>query len=573
MRDLLDRLAIPGFDSNAFIDRVRDNASALPNIGIAFSGGGWRALMNGAGALKAFDSRTEDSTNAGGLGGLLQSATYIAGLSGGSWLVGSIYVNNFTTVAALQADEDGSVWEFGQSVLEGPESSGIQLLSTADYYTDIVDEVESKSDAGFNTSLTDLWGRGLSYQLINATGGGPSYTWSSIALTDNFRDADVPFPLVVALARAPGEQLISLNASVYEFNPFELGTWDPTTFGFVPLEHIGTNMTNGSVTDGAECAVGFDNAGFVMGTSSSLFNQVLLNLDAVSEDIPESILNLVEGLLSGVSEDDNDIADYQPNPFFGYNPDSNPNVDADGLTLVDGGEDLQNIPLHPLIQPNRAVDVIFAVDSSADTSNWPNGTALVATYERQFGDIANGTAFPSIPDQNTFVNQGLNNRPTFFGCNATNFTSSSNESSTIPPLVVYIPNAPYVAFSNVSTFQLSTNNTQRDAIIANGYNVATMANATLSSPDFASTWPQCVACAIVARSLQRSAEPLPQACTQCFENFCWDGTRDSQEPEAAYEPALKVPEQEVDIESAAVRWGVSGVGVAVAAVVGAVALL
>jgi lysophospholipase len=88
--------------------------------------------MVGAGVLQAFDNRTPNSTKIGQLGGLLQSATYLAGLSGGSWLVGSLYVNNFTTVSALRDTAKGSVWEFGNSVLEGPDEGGLQILDTAD---------------------------------------------------------------------------------------------------------------------------------------------------------------------------------------------------------------------------------------------------------------------------------------------------------------------------------------------------------------------------------------------------------------------------------------------------------
>lgn len=122
MRDLLRRLNITGLDTDAYINNNANNASALPNIGIAFSGGGYRALMNGAGCLAAFDSRTPDSTAAGHIGGLLQSATYIAGLSGGSWLVGSIYTNNFTSVQSIintTPDSSGSLWQFGNSIFVG----------------------------------------------------------------------------------------------------------------------------------------------------------------------------------------------------------------------------------------------------------------------------------------------------------------------------------------------------------------------------------------------------------------------------------------------------------------------
>ena len=167
-----------------------------------------------------------------------------------------------------------------------------------------------------------------------------------------------------------------------------------------------------------------------------------------------------------------DVASY-PNPFQNINKIATSKI----LTLVDGGEDLQNLPLHPLTQPQRAVDVIFAIDSSADTleehvgKNWPNGTALVATYARSLLPIANGTAFPAVPDVNTFVNLGLNEKPVFFGCDAGNASASGFASPALPPLVVYIPNAPYSYMSNVSTFQMDYADSERAGIIENGNNV------------------------------------------------------------------------------------------------------
>lgn len=47
MREFLGRMNISGFDAGAYISNNAKNASALPNIAIAVSGGGYRALMNG----------------------------------------------------------------------------------------------------------------------------------------------------------------------------------------------------------------------------------------------------------------------------------------------------------------------------------------------------------------------------------------------------------------------------------------------------------------------------------------------------------------------------------------------
>ncbi|RAL02836.1 uncharacterized protein BO80DRAFT_492094 [Aspergillus ibericus CBS 121593] len=528
MKDFFGHINMSSFDAVSYINNHASNITNIPNIGIAVSGGGYRALTNGAGAIKAFDSRTEHSTETGHLGGLLQSATYLSGLSGGGWLLGSIYINNFTTISNLQTYKAGEVWQFQNSITKGPKTNGLQAWDTAEYYYDLAKVVAGKKDAGFNTSFTDYWGRALSYQLINATDGGPSYTWSSIALTQDFKDGKMPMPLLVADGRNPGETLIGSNSTVYEFNPWEFGSFDPSIYGFAPLEYLGSHFDNGAIPSSKPCVRGFDNAGFIMGTSSSLFNQFILKLNTT--DIPSTLKKVLASILAELGDRNDDIAIYSPNPFYNYR---NATIDYEktpDLNVVDGGEDKQNLPLHPLIQPTRNLDVIFAVDSSASTpNNWPNGSPLVATYERSLNTsgIANGTAFPSIPDKNTFINLGLNTHPTFFGCNSSNITGHA-------PLVVYLPNYPYTTYSNKSTFQLTYDISERDDMITNGYNVVTMANATR---DTYSDWPTCAGCAILSRSFDRTNTPVPDVCSRCFEKYCWDGTRNSTTP-AAYEPSI-----------------------------------
>jgi len=157
MIDFLKRANIPGFDVDAYIKAAASNISALPNIAIAASGGGYRALMNGGGFLAAADSRTPGSTGKGGIGGLLQSSTYLAGLSGGGWLVGSMMLNNYSTVVALRDGVEGSpLYQFSNSIFTGPKERGISVLNTATYWGDILKQVKEKRSAGYNTSLTDL---------------------------------------------------------------------------------------------------------------------------------------------------------------------------------------------------------------------------------------------------------------------------------------------------------------------------------------------------------------------------------------------------------------------------------
>lgn len=60
-----------------------------------------------------------------------------------------------------------------------------------------------------------------------------------------FQNAEMPFPISVADGRYPGTKVINLNATVFEFNPFEMGSWDPSLNSFANVKYLGTNVSNG----------------------------------------------------------------------------------------------------------------------------------------------------------------------------------------------------------------------------------------------------------------------------------------------------------------------------------------
>jgi len=57
------------------------DGSRFPKVGIAVSGGGFRAAQYGAGVISALDARNDSAVSAG-TGGLLQVTSYMSGLSG-----------------------------------------------------------------------------------------------------------------------------------------------------------------------------------------------------------------------------------------------------------------------------------------------------------------------------------------------------------------------------------------------------------------------------------------------------------------------------------------------------------
>ena len=90
----------------------------------------------------------------------------------------------------------------------------------------------------------------------------------------------------------------------------------------------------------------------------------------------------------------------------------------------------------------------------------------------------------------------------------------------------------YAYFSNFSTFKPAYNTTEKNLMIQNGYNIATMGNGTVDSE-----WLTCVGCAVLSRSLVKTGTEIPAACVKCFNKYCWNGTINSTSP-MNYEPAF-----------------------------------
>ncbi|RKP30151.1 hypothetical protein METBISCDRAFT_31146 [Metschnikowia bicuspidata] len=509
-----DVCKLTDFDADAFF------SSSNVSVALAFSGGGYRAMLSGAGQLLALDART-DVLKSHGLGGLLQSATYILGLSGGAWLVGTLALNDWPPVEDV-ISADLHLWNLDQSIFN---PSGINVFATVSYYNLIRQAVNSKSDAGFATSITDVFGRALSHQFFDPAksyNAGEGITWSSLAKLASFKDHLMPFPVVLADERDPGTKIVNLNSTVFEITPFEFGSWDPSLRAFVDLRYLGTTFDNGATI--SECITNFDNAGFILGTLSSMFNQILMRVEQ-SQNINWAVRKILTWVLGAFSEKEADIASFEPNPFYNLDYGSLESIrHGHTLHLVDGGEDLQNIPIYPYIQPARNVDVVFAFDNSADTpQNWANASSLVYTFLRQFGVQGRGSPFPYVPLVDRLIEDGFGDQPVFFGCNAAELEPLAEYhdyivEATDIPVVVYIPNREYTYASNVSSLQVDFDRGEMSGIIANGFAVSTRGN---FSDD--SDWGKCVGCAIIRREQERRGDDQLDECRACFENYCWKG--------------------------------------------------
>jgi len=113
------------------------------------------------------------------------------------------------------------------------------------------------------------------------------------------------------------------------------------------------------------------------------------------------------------------------------------------------------------------------------------------------------------------VNLNITRFPTFFGCNRTDKAGSKY------PLVLYLPNTAWTQYTNYSYMQSAFTDHQFDLVMDNSFNAATYGNGTLDE-----TWPACLACAAIKKSVLRVGLELPDVCNTCFRRHCWDGAVD-----------------------------------------------
>ncbi|KAB8219533.1 lysophospholipase catalytic domain-containing protein [Aspergillus novoparasiticus] len=252
-----------GFD----VDRIE-----LPTIGLTTSGGDYRSFLVGAGVIQGLDERDSNETTSG----LFQALTYQAGLSGGAWLLSSLAGNNYPTVTQLK----NVLW------VEGFQNGLLQPGgSDSGAYEEIALDITEKRAAGFEITLTDPYGRFLSYQLFAGPDYGGNLTVSSITEMSSFTSHAVPYPVIVSLGvkTFSDECIPGPNGTIYEFTPFEFGSWDSDVNAFTSLKYLGTSLSNGEPLAADDCTANYDNLGYILGTSSHVFNMVC------SETIHDSI--------------------------------------------------------------------------------------------------------------------------------------------------------------------------------------------------------------------------------------------------------------------------------------------
>ncbi|EIN11650.1 phospholipase B [Punctularia strigosozonata HHB-11173 SS5] len=525
-----------GYDVSAFAGGGKN----WSRVGIAISGGGYRAAQYGAGVLSGLDARNE-SAKAAGTGGLLQVASYLSALSGGSWLTGSLFLNNWPTVKDMVYGNGGNLTGWLLDLpLATPDGDDLFNDKNQAWFGSVLWSVEAKANKSIDTSITDPWGRMIAYHFLNQTTRGNFFTndtahgagqlWSHIPQTPAWQALQPPYPLICADSRPVGSNstaALTPEPVVYEITPHEFGSWDPNLSSMVNLTYAGTHFNNGQPDNSTACVTGFDEASFVMGTSASLFNQILdfgqNFLGSFDKDDGASLLYVLARQLRSVRTRADDVANW-PNPFHNVANSTFEDSNSTWLELIDGSSNHENVPLGAMFVRARALDVVVAVDGSADqaTINWPNGSSPIFSSQRMANILqASHQPFPPIPTTpEQFLSTGVNQRPTFFGC-------YPQKNPPEWPMVIYFPNSPPISgedpVSNTGTFKLSYTPKHTRLFLDQVHNntIGGFTNgSTAADPNFG----KCLQCAAVDRARIRSGANVARSdfCTQCFFQYCYD---------------------------------------------------
>ncbi|KAF8499632.1 phospholipase B [Russula emetica] len=517
------------------------NSTGFPKIGIAISGGGLRAAQYGAGVLSALDARNE-SAKATGTGGFLQVTSYLSGLSGGSWVTGSIYMNDFPTMKDLVHGNGGNMtgWLL-DTPFATPDGSDVFAEENQYWYGSILWSVFAKAGAGLDTSITDPWARMISYHFLNQTSRANFFTndtahgagqlLSNVPSTSSWQQHLVPFPIIQADSRPVGSNLTTVLdpiSTVYEMTPMEFGSWDPQLSAMINITYAGTHLSNGQPDNSTACTTFFDQIGFVMGTSASLFNQIFdrihNTIQGMDSNSAKAILQMVDRMVEEFRTRADDVANW-PNPFYNLaEKQSFQDLNSTWLELIDGSSNQENVPLGQQFVRARGLDVVVALDSSGDiaSTGWPNGSSILFSASRITTLLQSShQSFPPLPGNPTqFISTGVNMRPTFFGCFPT-------QNPPEYPIVIYFPNSPPLdgdnPVANTPTFQLDYTPIHTelflDQVHANAIG-GFMPNSNSPDPNFG----KCLQCVAIDRARYKIKPPLERSslCSQCFQQYCFD---------------------------------------------------
>lgn len=306
---------------------------SVPNIAIVCSGGGYRAMLYSLGALKGLEKA-----------GILDLATYLVGLSGSTWAIGTWLSSGLT----LSVFHDWLIDNIGYQLNE---------LDNEDF-TLMTEVLITKYCVGQPVGFVDMYGAFIANDLFDCFSNEKMMVHLSDQ-TERIKSAMIPFPIYTAISgQHPKAEYLW-----YEFTPYEVGAnW---LHAYVPTWAFGRKFKNGVSVDAApEQPLGtlLGTFGLAVGiTIERMFSEANIN-----EKLSSALLKaIIKKILNYYGSDRPISAEYANFAFGLTNRLFN---DLKVTDMVDAGINC-NLPYVPVsgVRTERKADIIIFIDASAGT--------------------------------------------------------------------------------------------------------------------------------------------------------------------------------------------------------------
>jgi len=319
--------------------------SITPTIAFVASGGGYRAMLGTVGSLVGAQET-----------GLLDAITYMVGLSGSTWALGSLVTRNVTPVQLKET----LIALIKQNITD-INTEEARLISEA---------LLLKYAYSQNLTIVDIYGALLATRLFGDYQDKRQQIYVSQQI-NSIKDGHMPFPLYSAVRRGVG-----VKTTWWEFSPYEIGS---AAFGmYIPSWAYGRKFYAGKSLDFAP----EQNLGYNLGTFGSAFaaefkiiySELVSSMDEPYKGVIEQITHFIDtkiaqGTLTKFSDKRTKYSWATVHNFMAGIPESPLQYEKE-LRLVDGGIDF-NLP-YPLVSnknKHRKADIIILLDYSGNISD------------------------------------------------------------------------------------------------------------------------------------------------------------------------------------------------------------
>ncbi len=373
----------------------------VPVIALCGSGGGLRALVAGAGSLAA---AAED--------GLLDTTTYMSGVSGSCWL----QALHFSSITNQRPDRliEHLKSRIGVHIAYPPVAfSSLTSAPTNKYLlSGMVEKLKGDPKADFG--LVDVYGLLLAARLLVPKGelGVDDKDFKLSNQRQYLSSGENPLPIYTAVRHEiPGSDpradkaLGSASAEAKEtakreawFQWFEITPYELFCEEFaagIPTWAMGRRFKDGvDIPTEQDFRLPEIRLSLMLGVFGSAFCATLSHYYREIRPLVKNLTGFgaVDEMIWGHNEDLSKVHPIDPasfpNPVYGMHgklPKTVPEsvLSSEYIQLMDAGMS-NNLPLYPFLRPGRNVDIVIAFDASADikTDNW---LAVADGYAQQRG--------------------------------------------------------------------------------------------------------------------------------------------------------------------------------------------